>query len=1210
MKKCFFFTVILFLLSVPFTFSQINNQEQSINKQVESALQSNYLSVKSFFEDAYTAYPDVPKGILEAVSYHYTHFKHITVSTPESSEGVPRVYGVMGLTLDGKNYFRNNLMTVSALSGYTVDQIIEDPAINVKAFAAAFSALKKQMNIESSKPEDMTGILVALSELNISSETAVNDYVMNLYLFGILTFLNNQDYQEKYELPSYNIDLASVFGENNLKIFQSGKVNLTGGGVTNNNGLIYSPTNITTACPDYNFSNCSWVASPNHYTGWNGHTISSVTMHTVQGSYTGCISWFQNPSASAATHYVVASNSSYAGQVTQMVDETNAGWHVGSENWYTIGYEHEGYVDDPSWYTVTMYQTSADLTRDVCADHSINTLRMFYRDTLDDGTALDYGLHDLGAEGSCVKIKGHQHYPSQTHTDPAQFWYWDYYFKLVNPNYTPATYTTASGSFYDSGGSSANHGDDERLVWLIQPSGGASEITLTFSSFALEDNYDFLYIYDGNDVFAPLIGRYNTTSPGIVTAYSGTTCIEFRSDCLTNEAGWEASWTSVLPDNIEPTTSISVNGTWQTQDFTADFTDADNPGGSGLEKSFYQVLDYNGTEWHSNADNGFFADNFDSYDASTWTVPASSGTWNVNGGNLIQSDTSVNNTNIYASLNQNLSNRYIYQFYVTIDAATYSTSQHRFGIHFFCDDGSLPNRNNSYFIFFRQETSKLEFYKVVNDVFTQELVVDNVTTTFGQWYDIKVIFDRISGKIDVYRDDVFLGSWTDPSPLTTSGDYISFRTGNCKASISEIKVFRSRYPSVTVTVGAASTNDIRYQNPDPVTYGAKIKSIVNDSAGNLSSIAYYDLNIDWTPPACVTVFDGPSSPDIDTTSSLTTLVASWTPSSDANSGVTRYWYAIGITPGATDVVNWTDNALITSVTQTGLSLTPGQTYYFSVDAENGAGLTCTSSSDGITVNSQSQTTAWFTMNPDSVCAGGSVQFANASTNATSYQWTCTGGNPSSSMLADPLITYNITGTYNVQLIATGPVTSDTITQQVFVLDSPLADFVSPDTNLVVGSALTLFTNYSMGTVSYFWDFGDGNTSTDVNPWNIYNAAGDYTVTLIAYSLFCGSDTLVMTDYIHVGVTGIDENENAIAASLQPNPFNDNTILYFSLYTEQKIKITLTDILGKEILIKNSVYESGNHSIILNADDLQLSKGIYTLRISSDNISASLMLIKY
>lgn len=150
-------------------------------------------------------------------------------------------------------------------------------------------------------------------------------------------------------------------------------------------------------------------------------------------------------------------------------------------------------------------------------------------------------------------------------------------------------------------------------------------------------------------------------------------------------------------------------------------------------------------------------------------------------------------------------------------------------------------------------------------------------------------------------------------------------------------------------MGVAATNDIRYQNPDPATYAAKIKSIVNDAAGNLSVIDYYNLNIDWTIPVCTAVNDGTGA-DISTTTSATTLSANWAASGDPNSGIAKYWYAIGTTAGATDVVGWTDNALNTTITKSGLSLTDGQAYYFSVKTENGAGLINVCNSDGVLVN--------------------------------------------------------------------------------------------------------------------------------------------------------------------------------------------------------------------------------------------------------------------
>ena len=69
---------------------------------------------------------------------------------------------------------------------------------------------------------------------------------------------------------------------------------------------------------------------------------------------------------------------------------------------------------------------------------------------------------------------------------------------------------------------------------------------------------------------------------------------------------------------------------------------------------------------------------------------------------------------------------------------------------------------------------------------------------------------------------------------------------------------------------------------------------------------------------------------------LTALSARWS-ATDPESAITLYRYAIGTTPGGTDVVNWT-NTPATSTTRAGLNLLPGQPYYVSVKARNEGGL--------------------------------------------------------------------------------------------------------------------------------------------------------------------------------------------------------------------------------------------------------------------------------
>ena len=92
--------------------------------------------------------------------------------------------------------------------------------------------------------------------------------------------------------------------------------------------------------------------------------------------------------------------------------------------------------------------------------------------------------------------------------------------------------------------------------------------------------------------------------------------------------------------------------------------------------------------------------------------------------------------------------------------------------------------------------------------------------------------------------------------------------------------------------------------------------------------------------------------DGDITASTSQLHASWT-SSDAESGIVAYQYAIGTSAGGTDVVDWTLVGTRTEVTKSGLSLTVGVTYYIGVKAKNGAGLwSDIGVSDGILVESE------------------------------------------------------------------------------------------------------------------------------------------------------------------------------------------------------------------------------------------------------------------
>ncbi|MFH1321828.1 MAG: PKD domain-containing protein, partial [Bacteroidota bacterium] len=1189
MKKITFFGLL-----ISFSLSSYSRGNESYK--------NNY---SPFFTQSYIQNPNIPKGLLEAVSYTKTHFRHIQPDNESPScIGLPAYYGVMGLIKDGKGFFNNTLYLVSEKSGIDEEVIINNPEMNIKAFALAFNSIQNELNIISSRIEDNIPVLIQLNEL--PANTDGHKYAVDSYVYSVLSLLNDNAFMKSCGYKPYNIDIKSVFGENNFKVLSSKKVKIQKEKISGNNNSTYSANSSLSRCLDYPLA--IWnPADASNYSSRAGTPISAITIHTVQGSYAGCISWFQNPSANVSTHYVMRSSD---GQVTQMVCEADKGWHVGSENPYTIGYEHEGYVSDPSWYTTAMYTSSADVTRDILNDYGINPLRTAFWPW-----AATTNYNSSGIPGSCSRVKGHQHYPNQTHTDPGQYWDWDYYFKLINDPPSTTAITTCTGNFYDTGGSGGNYTDDERYLTVISPI-GASSVTITFNSFDLESDWDYMYIYDGASVWDPLIGWYTgTTGPGTITSTGGSIAIEFRSDCATIASGWDASWTCTLgggapanlqvnapacsntdysmtlswnnsgsgwfvdistdpsfttywnkpvdwltftgaptgfndpfslgaltlqpdtayywriwdgsvhtygttftvsscPDVTPPSTSISNANTWETTDFTATFTDAD-AGGSGLALSFYQPLEYNGTEWRANDGYGFFNDNFDSAINPGWTV--STGTWAINSAVINQTDEGEDNSNIYTPLSQNSSEIYLYHWAANMQSGT--SVNRRAGLHFFCDDASLPNRGNSYFVYFRVDQDKCQIYKVVSDTWT--LITDDVTTVDSDvWYDYKVIFNPSTGEIKAYQNDILVSSWTDASPLT-SGNYISLRTGNANVLFNDLKVYKARTGSELITVGPASTNDIRYQNPDPSTPSGRIKSIVKDGAENWSSLETLNINVDWTPPADVTVNDGISA-DIDTICSVTELSANWSASSDPHSDVVKYRYAIGTSPGASDVISWADNGLNTNVTQTNLFLTLGQTYYITVRAENGAGLVSNDiSSDGQipvlpSINFFADTTE-ITL-PDTV-----INFTDATPGALSWNWSFPGGAPSTSTSQTPTVYYNTAGSYDITLTIidiNGCSATVTYTSYIIVSDPPPAPPIANFTSDITSGCELLTVNFSDASAniptSWLWTFqgGDITSSTSPNPTVVYSTPGTYAVTLTATNLL-GSDSITQTNYITV-----------------------------------------------------------------------------------------------
>jgi N-acetyl-anhydromuramyl-L-alanine amidase AmpD len=860
--------------------------------------------------------------------------------------GIPQGWGLFGWIENGKGYFRENLFTIASLAQVDAQLLKKSPALQIEALARAYEVLVLTRRVAPQDWQAHAQIFIDLGYLPLRPDP-VNDFAQQSELFEIFRFLTSPEAAYKYHFTTWPVSLEKLFGEN-YPVLSATQVRITADEIRTLDGHTYRTTNNT----DYSGAIWNPAASCNYSSRASGSVVSHVTIHTIQGTYAGCISWFKNCNAGVSAHYVLRSSD---GQVTQMVREADKAWHVGSENNYTIGLEHEGYINNPSWYTVAMYQSSAALVRDICQRRSIPRTSVWFGDACSGSTS-------SCLVKSCIRIKGHQQYPNQTHTDPGPNWNWNYYYQLIaGPTYTVnQTLTAASGTVYDPGGASGDYSNNQRYFIKIAPP-GATSITLTFQQFNLENNFsastkggDYLYIYDGDTTTAPLLRRLTgTTLPNPVTSTGGVVLLELRTDCSMPMAGWQLSYTAAggsggSTDTIPPTTSMGPVPDWVTGNFPVTFQDEDD-GGRAVEKAFYLVMYDSAGDWRANAERGFFSDNFVGPVIHPDWTPVK-GQWLIldpgNGDPVLrqndESSADASNTNLYAYLRQDLSNRYLYHWVGRFVGGT--STNRRMGLHIFSDNPTATNRGNSYFVFFRLDNQAVHLYKVVNDSWGSGPVAQ-VTYPFqaGVWYDFKWSYDRITGDHRMYINNQLVLSWKDSSPIQ-SGSYISLRTGNALVEYNNFKVYRSRSNSgaVTIRVGPGLTDDIRRQSETPAHYVGRIRSIVQDSAGNLSSTSARDVRVDWTPPTAPSyVWDGSDLlQDADQVAQDTVLAASWGMAEDPHSGVGDYEHTLATAPGDSNVLGWTATPA-TSYLIVPLppgTIQAGTTYYVGIRAVNGAGL--------------------------------------------------------------------------------------------------------------------------------------------------------------------------------------------------------------------------------------------------------------------------------
>ena len=258
------------------------------------------------------------------------------------------------------------------------------------------------------------------------------------------------------------------------------------------------------------------------------------------------------------------------------------------------------------------------------------------------------------------------------------------------------------------------------------------------------------------------------------------------------------------------------------------------------------------------------------------------------------------------------------------------------------------------------------------------------------------------------------------------------------------------------------------------------------------------------------------------------------------------------------------------------------------------------------------TTASFTVNTTN---DPTINFTNTSTGgyAPYYFWSFGDSNSGWSLNATHTYMYN--GTYTVCMTmydslascTTFTCTTITITNGQNIPCS--ANYVAyPDS---FNTGLVYYYDQSTGGpfYSWFWDFGDGFTSTLQNPTHTYAQTGWYYICLTVFSL---TDTCTYCDSLYVlKLAGIEELLLNGAINYFPNPSSGQTTIAYTLNESANVTVEIYDMIGNkvEIVVNKTEQNAGNHEIKWNAEGK--AEGIYFVRTTINDLTVigKLTLIK-
>jgi PKD repeat protein len=234
-------------------------------------------------------------------------------------------------------------------------------------------------------------------------------------------------------------------------------------------------------------------------------------------------------------------------------------------------------------------------------------------------------------------------------------------------------------------------------------------------------------------------------------------------------------------------------------------------------------------------------------------------------------------------------------------------------------------------------------------------------------------------------------------------------------------------------------------------------------------------------------------------------------------------------------------------------------------------------------------TAAFNTSDNSICKGTTVSYTSTSTGATSYQWTFNGGNPASSSLSNPVVSYANTGTFNVSLTVNGGCGGQTDTQTQSNLISVTAN---PDVPIIQFSNGVFISSVITGTFEWFRNdlLISGVTGSTYTP----TETGNYVLTVTQNG--CTSTSVVYK----LQTLGIETSDLGHKLLVFPNPASDLVTIQFVNHTSNgDATVSFFDLSGRVLFSKRSYGIKSNESILLNVGEIPT--GIYMIEVEQQNL---------